>query len=235
MVPEGRRLPAVRSLLAVCAHPDDESFGLGAALHAFAASGAEVSVLCFTHGEASTLGAGAPLRELRAAELASAATLLGICTTELLDYGDGALRDVPLRELSEAVREAAARVGAELLLVFDEGGITGHPDHCRATEAALAADPPLPVLAWVVPSAVADSLHHELGVGFVGRRDEAIDVVVPVDRDIQRQAVACHASQSVGNPVVWRRLELHGDEEAFRWLRRPQTRSPRTCAALRRG
>ena len=219
MPPDHRRLPTVRSLLAVCAHPDDESFGLGAALHAFAARGSRVSVLCFTHGEASTLGEPARLAELRTAELASAARLLGISSTELLDYRDGALREVPLDELSRAVRTAASEVGAELLVVFDEGGITGHPDHCRATEAALAAHPPLPVLAWAVPNQVAEALHAELGVRFVGRPDEEIDLVVPVDRELQRRAVACHASQSVGNPVVWRRLELHGDAEALRWLR----------------
>lgn len=48
-------LPAWPSVVAVVAHPDDESFGLGAILDSFARSGAAVSVLCLTHGEASTL------------------------------------------------------------------------------------------------------------------------------------------------------------------------------------
>ncbi|HLI74718.1 MAG TPA: PIG-L family deacetylase, partial [Acidimicrobiales bacterium] len=43
--------------LAVVAHPDDESFGLGAVLAALVRSGGDVRVLSFTHGEASTLGA----------------------------------------------------------------------------------------------------------------------------------------------------------------------------------
>src|SRR5664280_261786 len=54
------QLPTTRSVLAVCAHPDDESFGLGAALATFDESGTSTSVLCFTHGEASTLGADTP-------------------------------------------------------------------------------------------------------------------------------------------------------------------------------
>ena len=49
------RLPAWSDVLAVVAHPDDESFGLGALLAAFVAAGVRVSVLCLTHGEASTL------------------------------------------------------------------------------------------------------------------------------------------------------------------------------------
>lgn len=45
-------LPAWTS---VVAHPDDESFGLGAIVDAFTRSGSGVEVLCLTHGEASTL------------------------------------------------------------------------------------------------------------------------------------------------------------------------------------
>jgi LmbE family N-acetylglucosaminyl deacetylase len=48
-------LPAWRSVLAVVAHPEDESFGLGAIVDVFTRSGSGVEVLCLTHGEASTL------------------------------------------------------------------------------------------------------------------------------------------------------------------------------------
>ncbi len=51
----GREMPAWRSVLAVVAHPDDESFGLGAVIDALTSAGAAVHVLCFTRGEASTL------------------------------------------------------------------------------------------------------------------------------------------------------------------------------------
>ena len=33
----------------------------------------------------------------------------------------------------------ARRQGSELLVVFDDGGVTGHPDHRQATRAALSA------------------------------------------------------------------------------------------------
>lgn len=50
------RLPCAHEVLAVFAHPDDESFGLGAVLGDFTAQGTRLRGLCFTHGEASTLG-----------------------------------------------------------------------------------------------------------------------------------------------------------------------------------
>ena len=50
-------LPAVSAALAVIAHPDDESFGMGAVLSALVDAGCQLAAVCFTHGEASTLGA----------------------------------------------------------------------------------------------------------------------------------------------------------------------------------
>jgi N-acetylglucosamine malate deacetylase 2 len=213
-------VPPFRSVLAVCAHPDDESFGLGAALHHFATEGAEVSVLCFTRGEASTLGLSTgELLETRSAELASAAAVLGAHRVELLAFPDGRLAEIPLMHLGDEVAEMAKAVSADLLLVFDEGGVTGHPDHCRATEAALVASPEVPVLAWCLPRLVAEQLDEELGTSFAGREDPEIDLHLRVDRDVQKRAITRHVSQSTDNPVLWRRLTLLGDLESFRWLR----------------
>ena len=217
-------LPKATELLAVCAHPDDESFGLGGVLQSFVEQGTRVRVLCFTHGEASTLSASSrSLGELRAEELDDAARVLGLTAVRLHGYPDGHLADVKLEELAMRVDEEVGT--AELLLTFDEGWITGHPDHVRATEAALVlgASRGLPVLGWALPQAVATRLNTDLGTGFVGRRAEEVDFAVEVDRVRQREAIACHASQSADNPVLWRRLELLGTSEHLRWLMPPQS------------
>jgi N-acetylglucosamine malate deacetylase 2 len=216
----------VSAALAVIAHPDDESFGLGALLSALQKSGAQVGVVCFTHGEATTLGIadlheGRSLHQVRAEELARAARTLGATDVELHDYPDGRLAAVSLDELSDRVVAAAARFRPDLLLAFDEGGVTGHPDHHRATQAALAAGDrlDLPVLGWGVRHAVAAALNAEFGTAFVGRGDHEIWTSVRVDRTLQLAAIACHRSQSTGNPVLWRRLELTGSREPLRLLR----------------
>ena len=214
-------LPDVAELLVVCAHPDDESFGLGGVLGAFVDRGTQVRVLCFTHGEASTLGEDAALGERRAAELDAAARALGVQEATLHAYPDGRLAAVALDELVARIAEQAG--DADLLLAFDAGGITGHPDHIRATEAALAfgTDRRLPMLGWVLPEEVAAQLNAELGTSFAGRRPDELDLTVAVDRDRQQAAIACHASQSTDNPVLWRRLELLGSTENLRWLLPP--------------
>jgi N-acetylglucosamine malate deacetylase 2 len=221
-----RSLPQPAHALVVCAHPDDESFGLGAVVAAMADAGSEISVLCFTHGEASKLGE--PVNNLalvRADELTQAATVLGVTRTELLDYPDGHLEEVELGTLADHVKHQVALSHADTLLVFDEGGITGHPDHRHATTAAvLAAERDgLDVIAWAIPDAVAQALNAEFATTFVGRSPDDIHLSAAVDRSVQLKAIACHLSQRTDNPVLWRRLELLGDVEHLRYLRRRES------------
>lgn len=224
ILPERRGvLPPWTSVLAVVAHPDDESFGLGAILSAFTGGGAKVELLCLTHGEASTLrGVPDDLRSVRAAELDGAAEALGVARTTLLDYPDGSLSEVKRMALEAVVVGAAESARAEGLLVFDATGVTGHPDHAVATAAALLAAETmnLPVLGWTLPDAVAERLNQEFGAAFAGRPDHEIDLRVSVDRERQQVAIRAHASQAVPGSVLWRRLELLGDTECLHWLRR---------------
>ena len=156
--------------------------GSGERFSAFSDSGSATSVVCFTRGEASTLGQDASsLGRVRSAELRNAAVELGVGYVELFDYPDGGLAGERLDVLALHVFEVADRVKADLLLVFDEGGITGHPDHQRATEVALACaeHSDSPVLAWALDEAVASSLNGGLATGFVGRSREQLDFDMP--------------------------------------------------------
>jgi N-acetylglucosamine malate deacetylase 2 len=214
-------LPRYRRVLAVCAHPDDETFGLGAVISALVDDGARVELLCLTAGEASTLGAGQDLGPRRSRELGCAARLLGIERVVLGDHPDGGLEAVPLPTLTDEVARVAG--DADALLVFDDGGITGHPDHQRATDAAIEAARRLdiPVLAWALPQRVAAQLDEELGVPFVGRTDDELAHVLEVDRTRQLAAMSCHGSQLADNPVPRRRIQLQGPVEHLRIVHDP--------------
>src|SRR6476469_6717278 len=80
-----------RSLLAVFAHPDDESIACGGLLALCADRGARVALICATHGENRGGVRDEVWYEQRAGELAEAARVLGIADVVLLDYRDGFL------------------------------------------------------------------------------------------------------------------------------------------------
>jgi N-acetylglucosamine malate deacetylase 2 len=225
----GRTLPSWSSALAVIAHPDDESFGLGAVIGELAAAGTAVHILCYTHGEASTLNeTHADLHRARREELRQAAAELGAAGVTLLGYPDGGLAGLPADKLARHAAAAAAAHRASGLLVFDDTGITGHPDHRAATAAAVLAgrQAGLPVLAWALTEAVAGRLAAETGQAFAGEAPGAMDLCVRVSRDRQRRAARLHASQVSPGAVLWRRLQLQGDREYLRWLVPPEARVP---------
>jgi N-acetylglucosamine malate deacetylase 2 len=216
----GRRdpLPELTTLAVVCAHPDDETFGLGAVVSAFVDAGTRVDLVCLTCGEGSTLGAGDDLADRRTEELARAADILGIREVTVHHHPDGALEDVPIQRLVDDVVAVAGE--AEALLTFDHGGITGHRDHQLATDATIVAGRRLgvPVLGWALPEPVAATLRDEFGGPFVGRDEDDLDVTLEVDRTRQHAAIACHPSQLTGNAVPHRRIELQGGFEHLRVL-----------------
>ena len=226
-------LPAWSSVLAVVAHPDDESFGLGAVLDAWHRAGSRTAVLCLTHGEASTLRATTgELAEVRAREFSAAAQRLGVTETVLRDYPDGGLDQVCLSRLAGDVLDAARSVRADGLLIFDTSGVTGHPDHAAATDAALLAAVGLdmPVLGWTIPAQVAEQLNREFGVSFTGHPPSAVDIALRVVREPQLSAVAAHVSQAIPASVLSRRLELLGDLEHLRWLHHADREAPSQSA-----
>jgi len=96
-------------VLAVCAHPDDESFGLGAALAAFAVRRTPTAVLCLTHGAASSLGTRhGDLHQIRAAELAARCRQAG-ATVAGPDAGTGpGVIEITGMDSAEVGRLAAA-------------------------------------------------------------------------------------------------------------------------------
>ena len=194
------RLPAWREVLAVVAHPDDECFGLGALLSSFVAAGSRVSLLCLTRGEASTLhGVDGDLGAIRARELADAATALGIARVRLARFPDGGLSGVDLEVLVAEITSFASDVLTDGIVAFDRDGVTGHPDHRCATEAAIAfaSRVGIPVLGWALPQAVALTLDAEFGADFGGFGPASIDLRVAVDRKGQREAIGLHRSQAL--------------------------------------
>ncbi|WP_184028804.1 PIG-L deacetylase family protein [Deinococcus budaensis] len=142
------------SLLAVFAHPDDETLRCGGTLARYAQLGVRVTLVCLTRGEAGkntdpALGE-IDLAQRREAELREACTHLTIDPPLFLGYhdsgrGERLRRDDPLAtinadplEMEAKVLEIVARVQPQVMLSFDPHGIYGHPDHLVAHRLATA-------------------------------------------------------------------------------------------------
>lgn len=120
-------------ILAVFAHPDDETFSAGGALAGHALAGWSVKLVCATAGERATNGRGAlsdhEFKTLRLHELTMAIEALGVDALFLLDWGDG---DIPQRNAQEAVAELLKimkQTAPVVVITFGPDGISGHPDH----------------------------------------------------------------------------------------------------------
>ena len=145
-----------RSLLAVFAHPDDESLACGGLIAWCAQLGAQVSLICATRGEQGPgkgEESGAPLGDIRARELEEAARVLGIAEIVQLGYPDGMLPWVDAASLEADIREAIGRFRPEVVITFGEDGLYWHPDHIavhqRTTAAVAALGDDAPALYYV--------------------------------------------------------------------------------------
>jgi N-acetyl-1-D-myo-inositol-2-amino-2-deoxy-alpha-D-glucopyranoside deacetylase len=125
-----------RSLLAVFAHPDDESLACGGLLAWCARRGARVSLVCVTDGRHDQ---GKSFGERRARELDAACRELGVSHLVLLDYEDGMLPWVDQEKLAADIGQAIDRLRPDIVITFDEDGLYGHPDHIAVHERATAA------------------------------------------------------------------------------------------------
>lgn len=139
-------------IIAVLAHPDDESFGMGGTLALYAQKCFEVHLVCATLGEAGTVDEEfmqdyASISELREAELRCAAQTLGLTEVHLLGYRDSGMPGTPENEhpnaqINHSVDEVAGKVvkyireiKPDIVLTFDPAGGYKHPDHIHIQKA----------------------------------------------------------------------------------------------------
>jgi len=213
--------PAWTSVLAVIAHPDDASYGLGAILDAFIFAQTRVEVLCLTHSQAWTLGeAPGDLSMLRGAGLASAADVLGPVRVTMQDCPDGALGELCQTKLARDVVATADSCHPDGLLVLNTRTVPAHLDHVSARSAGLLAAEilDLPVLGWTLSEPVAERVSREFEVSFAGHQDDRVDLRMTLERARQRLASHADAGKAAAGSHSRRLLELLADTESLRWL-----------------
>jgi LmbE family N-acetylglucosaminyl deacetylase len=137
-------LPALGTILSIWAHPDDESYACAGLMAAAARAGQRVVCVTATRGEQGSTDPGrwppgAPLADVRTAELAACLAELGITEHHWLDYPDGGCADVDAAEPIARLREIVRAVQPDTVLTFGPDGGTFHPDHIAVSAWATAA------------------------------------------------------------------------------------------------
>ncbi len=144
------------TLLAVFAHPDDESFGPGGTLARYARSGVDVWLVCGTDGDAGTVDAAmladyASTSQLRAAELCCAAQTLGLRGVDWLGYRDSgmagsadnqhpaSLYQAPMDEVVGKIVASMRKHRPQVVICDNQFGGYGHPDHIKLHQATVRA------------------------------------------------------------------------------------------------
>ena len=228
-----------RTVLAVFAHPDDESLACGGTLARLAGEGMRVVVVSASRGER-----GAPtgpqsndaLGHVRALEMRAAAEALGVAEVIVGDQPDGDLRWAHVTELQAEIVTYVRRHLPAAVITFGEDGLYWHPDHIGVSERTTAAiaslgedAPPLYYVTmargvmtelvaaarqrgWAPPLKGFWSLMPEA----FGTAAEPPTISIDVSRHVAQKlaALLCHSSQMVdGHPFT----EI-ADETALRLL-----------------
>jgi LmbE family N-acetylglucosaminyl deacetylase len=248
---------AGRTVLAVFAHPDDESLACGGTLARLSDAGARVVLLCASRGRRGAVSdpvlvPDGDLGRVREEELRRAARVLGVAEVVILDHPDGDLRwaDAPAfdAEIMSAIRDHRA----DAVITFDDDGLYWHIDHIGIHERtwdaveALGADAPSLYFVTIPKGVMRQVVDAAANMGWTrpGEGPWAIvpdafgllakppTFVVDVGDWVPRKlaAVLCHRTQ-MGTDNPFARLD---PTDARRWLGTEQFRrlEPHTGCSL---
>ncbi|WP_088105998.1 PIG-L family deacetylase [Halalkalibacter urbisdiaboli] len=203
------------TILAVFAHPDDETFICGGTLAKYAYEGHRVVLICATKGEMGRRMGVPPTatREdiplIREQELISACNALRIDSLRFLGIRDKLVEIQPLKTLTQMILEQMTDVQPDTVVTFHES-LGGHPDHCaiglattKAFELYEKRGNTDVTLFYVSNGHVANNPHQ---YGLLPQQVTKIEVKDYLPYKLQ--AYRAHQTQSEMNDWVWMRDEL---------------------------
>ena len=132
-------------LMAILAHPDDESLGFGGTLTRYAAEDVEIHLVTATRGERGRSGSvgkeveQSEVGRLREGELRAAAAVLGVQSVAILGYPDGGVDQVDPAIAMPALVQHIRRIRPHVVVTFGPEGAYGHPDHIAISQLTTAA------------------------------------------------------------------------------------------------
>ncbi len=233
-------LPAAgHTILAVFAHPDDESLSCGGTLARLSDMGVRLVLVSASRGERGSHTGPARDEALglaRVVELRQAAAALGAAEVIVLDHPDGDLRWADVTALNAELVMLVRHHQPSAVITFGEDGLYWHPDHVaiheRTTTAVQSLGTDAPPLYYVTmpPGVMHNIVTAARARGWTpppkgfwslvpeafGIHAEPPTIVVDVARWVPRKlaAIGCHRSQ-LGDGDPFSRL---GERDAHTWL-----------------
>ena len=143
-------------ILVVCAHPDDETLGLGGTIIKNIKKGAKVYVLAFTDGELSREKVSDKKIKKRRDEFNKACNILGVHKTKFLDFKDQQLDNHLLMKLAKEIEIVIKEWKPNIVYTHFWGDM--NQDHRQLFDATLIATRPSPwsninkILCYETPS-----------------------------------------------------------------------------------
>jgi LmbE family N-acetylglucosaminyl deacetylase len=197
-------------LLAVFAHPDDETFRCGGTLALLARRGLRVQVLTATRGQAGSCGdpplcAPEELPAVRERELRCACEALGIQPPILFDYQDGRLSEADPPKVVSEILAVIREVRPQMMLTYGPDGISGHRDHIAIGRYATDAFRRAADVGALYSIAVPRSLAETLGMKQIHTvPDSAITLTVDIAAvwESKMAAIRCHRTQLGESPIL---------------------------------
>lgn len=196
----------LRKLLAVFAHPDDESFICGGTLAKYASEGVEVTLVCATRGEMGRRMGNPPYlnRETMAAarerELREACACLGIEHLRFLDIRDKTVEFVEEGRLAERIKDIIRELEPDIVFTFHEV-LGGHPDHCAIGKATTAAFHQAALPGDLYFISYGDAMEHPEPFGY--SRKDVVKIDVCAHLEAKLAAFRAHRCQTEIDEWVW--------------------------------
>jgi LmbE family N-acetylglucosaminyl deacetylase len=232
------------TLMAVHAHPDDESSSTGGILARYSDEGVRTIVVTCTNGEFGDGPAGvkpgedghdtADVAQTRLAELREACKHLGVTELELLGYHDSGMPEWEYRNRPDAfcnipLDEVAGRIGVlieryqpQVVVTYDPDGAYQHPDHLQASRAAITAVERSSVPAKLYLTAMRRSDWQRIGEALRAAGEEIGDWELTEEEERQSRASEARITTTVEIGAVLERkraaLLAHGSQISESWF-----------------
>lgn len=195
-----------RRLLAVFAHPDDETFICGGTLARYAGEGVEITLVSATRGEMGRRMGNPPylnresMPAVREAELRQACDVLGIRDLRFFDIRDKTVEFEDADKLASKIADLLNELSPEVVLTFHET-LGGHPDHCAIGKATTEAYKRSGLRGGLYFITFGNAMEQPERFGH--RKEDVVKVDVSEQREQKLAAFRAHRCQTEIDEWVW--------------------------------